>query len=519
MVEPLPTLHDIARVKNEVNVKRRQQQELQPAIQALTIALHGLTSQHERLAREIELSNASIAPIRKLPLETLTNIFGFCALEKVDAPLTLLRVCRRWREAATAPQIWSRIVIDLDDMYAVNRTKVYLERSKSTLLDVELSRPGFTDLGWEAWYHILDHSNRWRTLEISAATYDQVNDILDDLPSFVPHLVHTTLTVEGFFFLDAGHRFEPTMLQLRPDFLHYPKFRSLRLQTWALPAFTFTPGCVLSQLTSLYLTDTYASTFQITDRTRPHPICGNAISFILRFCPCLETFTLNARDSVAHHSGKSCQDPTGVTRDAFILPSLIKISIIAHQIDTFAILNRIILPKLKIVHIEPLPQYSPCLVEKFSSTWMALFRRSKAPPLEGVSVFAMAPADVIWTLERSPRLQQFRLSYCTNPAPILQALASPYAYKGRGKFMEEPRWLSPKLERIYLDECFRIPWRTVARLLQHRHRAYMETKTADAKKLALILDLVINGHDVLENRHLDTLMYLKTRQIQTLIEP
>ncbi|KAF8521403.1 hypothetical protein BU17DRAFT_87957 [Hysterangium stoloniferum] len=283
-----------------------------------------LTSQHERLAREIELSNASIAPIHKLPLETLSNIFGFCALEKVDAPLTLLRVCRRWREATTAPQIWSRIVIGLD----------YIRRTIST---------GIYGFGVGSMAHILDHLNRWCTVETNAATYDQVNDILDNLPSYVPHLVHTTLTVEGFFFLDAGHRFEPTMLQLRPDFLHYPKFRSLRLQTWTLPAFTFTPGCVLSQLTSLYLTDT---SFQITDRTRPHPNLRKRHLFYSHIL-------------VAHHSGKSCQDPTGVIRDAFTLPSLIRISIIAHQIDTFAIFNRIIFPKLKIVHIEPLPQYSP----------------------------------------------------------------------------------------------------------------------------------------------------------------
>ncbi|KAF8583160.1 hypothetical protein K439DRAFT_80170 [Ramaria rubella] len=513
MFQDLPHHSNIVRVKKDVDLKRKEQEELEPAIQILSLALEGLTNRHSQLANEIEFANASIAPIRHLPLETLSNIFEFCALHDDSAPLPLSRVCRKWKEAATSPQIWSRIVIDLDNPNAQEKAALFLLRSRSTKLDIELRRPGFNDSGWAAWYEVLTHSRRWRSLEISASTYGLVNDVLDELPMCAPNLVHSTITVEGFFFMDTANHFDFQRLELPADLLSYTKFRSLRLQTWALPMLSLNPTCVLAQLTTLHLTDTYASTFRMSDRIRPHPICGNAISVVLSLCPLLETFTFNARESIAYHSGTCCQDPSH-THGQHTLPALRHLSLITHHLDTFAIMNGLVCPALRAASIEPLPRYSSGLTETFGIVWRDLLRRSQAPPLEELHVSAMAPEDIVWTLERSPRLRCLGLAYCTNPMLVLKALATPYAYKGRGEFTGKIRWVCPKLSRFYFKDCFLVSWHSVARLVRNRHRAYL-----DGKKLALMVHLVINEHDVFEDRDLNALASFKLRQIATLIEP
>jgi len=505
---------DRAGVEEEIEMMNAKQRRLQPTIQLLRVALDDLQNHYDVLERDIAYARSSIAPIRKLPLEMLSNILEFCSYIDDDAPSTLLRVCRRWRVAASSPQVWSRIVVDLDDFYAEEKACAYLERSRTVLVDIEISRPGFRDDGFRAWDQLRQHAHRWRSLEITTETFIQVNHLLEGFFVQAPNLKRIEFNVGGIFFHERAAYFELPTLSLPKDFIKSPKFRELRLNTWTVPILTRSIEQKFNHVTTLHLKDKYATIFRSADRIRPHPICGNAIAGILRQCPRLVIFTLDARDSIPFHSGRICIDPTGLMRGEYSMPFLENISLVGHHLDVFAVLDRLTLPNLRTAYIEPLPQYAAGLAERFSGAWKDLIRRSKAPPLEDLHIFAMAPEDIVWTLERSPRMKKFRLEYCTNPDPIIKALSSSYAYKGRGRFNFEPRWVCSKISQIYLDECFRVSWLSVAKLIKNRHKAYL-----DDKKVALTAGLVINGHNVLEERDLDTLVCLKARQIKTLIEP
>ncbi|KIJ29229.1 hypothetical protein M422DRAFT_37033 [Sphaerobolus stellatus SS14] len=504
---------DVVRVEEHVHHMELKRQCIRPAVDALHMTLGNLTDQYNELGREIAVARASIAPIRNLPLEMLSMIFEFCTRFDINAPFTLVRICRKWRMAAKSPQVWSRIVVDLDDPYAEERTAYFLKKSRNAPLDVELVRSGFQDEGYDAWYLIRAQVHRWRSLEVSTETYSQANQLLKEFPQDAPNLTYATFIVGGIYFIDPNY-IEFPALALPANFVRFPKFRSLRLQTWSIPILNLTQDLKFTNLTTLYLTDTNEKVSQHRMQVRHHPICGNAIAAILRQCPRLVSFTLDARDSVALHSGRVCQDPSGVNRGDYAMSALQNISLIGHHLDIFAILDRLTLPSLTKADIQPLPQYAAGLSERFSRSWRDLVRRSKAPPLEELDICAMAPEDFVWTLEHSPRMKKIRLAYCANPTPIIKALASPYSYKGRGRFNNEPRWVSPKLNRFYLEECFRVSWTGVARLLKNRHNAYM-----DGRKLTLMKELVVNGHHVFENRDLDSLTHFKVRQIRTLIEP
>ncbi|KAF8585755.1 hypothetical protein K439DRAFT_1342631, partial [Ramaria rubella] len=76
-----------------------------------------------------EVSEALLAPIRKLPHEILGRIFSFCIPPLRDMNMEvwrdrrghshhvrcdLLRVCRRWKQVMDAtPEVWSTIELDL----------------------------------------------------------------------------------------------------------------------------------------------------------------------------------------------------------------------------------------------------------------------------------------------------------------------------------------------------------------------------------------------------------------------
>ncbi|KIM29292.1 hypothetical protein M408DRAFT_52998, partial [Serendipita vermifera MAFF 305830] len=62
------------------------------------------------LEKEAEVQRAWIAPIRKLPIEILAEIFVHCSSLSELAPVTVSEVCRFWRQVILAtPQAWCLI--------------------------------------------------------------------------------------------------------------------------------------------------------------------------------------------------------------------------------------------------------------------------------------------------------------------------------------------------------------------------------------------------------------------------
>ncbi|KAF5327623.1 hypothetical protein D9619_004634 [Psilocybe cf. subviscida] len=153
-----------------------------------------LAKEHERLLSYIEAHRALLAPVRRLPVEVLQEIFQHCVPEKVEetvvdtryAPVLLTHICRSWRRIATAtPVLWSSVHIVLPrpkpdvrgQTQAIhNRTlravTEWLSRSASLPLHVSILDPdtrfSVTDpLSERLIKLVLSYSHRWRSLSLN----------------------------------------------------------------------------------------------------------------------------------------------------------------------------------------------------------------------------------------------------------------------------------------------------------------------------------------------------------------
>ena len=106
----------------------------------------------------------SFALVNKIPPDVLSLIPNCWEDDERDkALIKLTHVCHGWRELFTShPLLWTRL-----DCISVDKTKVYIERSKSSPLEIFLAQ---TDdmLGWEeAFILTVPHIGRLRTLSVS----------------------------------------------------------------------------------------------------------------------------------------------------------------------------------------------------------------------------------------------------------------------------------------------------------------------------------------------------------------
>ena len=78
----------------------------------------------------------ALAPINKIPPETLTLLPEFCHSDGDSHLIALTHVCHAWREMFTScPSLWTHL-----DCGNADKTRVYLERSKSSPVHLRLFR-------------------------------------------------------------------------------------------------------------------------------------------------------------------------------------------------------------------------------------------------------------------------------------------------------------------------------------------------------------------------------------------
>jgi hypothetical protein len=148
--------------------------ERQEAEAAFTAKVADLEVQIHTLKEESSKAASFLAPIRRLPVEMLAEIFVFSISSHAHTPLELMRVCRKWRAVVlTMPRIWS--YLRLCTWTKPDKVKFILERTGVTPLDVEID-PGIDDLkmvdsnefrkyaGLEL---AAKEANRWRNLTIT----------------------------------------------------------------------------------------------------------------------------------------------------------------------------------------------------------------------------------------------------------------------------------------------------------------------------------------------------------------
>ncbi|KAJ3966019.1 hypothetical protein EV361DRAFT_604640 [Lentinula raphanica] len=133
--------------------------DLDSDISRMRAVLDGLCARRSQVQEFVDVHRALMAPIRRIPAETLAEIFTHCLSTErypirslMEAPLLLTMVCRQWREVAiTQPPLWSalhihvalRIACDAEEL-AVRQEGVrqWIARAGALPLSLSLSLEG-----------------------------------------------------------------------------------------------------------------------------------------------------------------------------------------------------------------------------------------------------------------------------------------------------------------------------------------------------------------------------------------
>lgn len=130
-----------------------------------------------KILRRVNNVKNFFSPINQLPLEILAHTATFFVKERDLINATA--VCQRWRTTLLSfPLLWRNAGGSSSEIQA------YVERSKSTLLDVDLSRPSLVDL-------IIPHFSRLVGLTVRL-------DESSNLSEFIHHMRHPIPTLRVF---------------------------------------------------------------------------------------------------------------------------------------------------------------------------------------------------------------------------------------------------------------------------------------------------------------------------------
>jgi hypothetical protein len=126
-----------------------------------------------RLVRSVK---NTFAPINQIPQEIFSLIPGYRDTEKALVALT--HVCRSWREQLiSCSSLWSSL-----NCVSVDRTRVYLESSQTSPLDIRLGGKECAPFLHDAFLLTLPHRGRLKNLYITA--------LPNDLAKLTKHFSH-----------------------------------------------------------------------------------------------------------------------------------------------------------------------------------------------------------------------------------------------------------------------------------------------------------------------------------------
>jgi len=263
----LPSDLEAALIKDVIKGVDTDLEYCDAEISSLTSALEGLKKRKAHLQSVKDNYRTLLAPVRKLPVEILLEIFSLlctkspglsvtsaCRRSLVCTPtLDIASTCNHWRKIALSnPSLWSNISIDLAyrGLSIPDLVKLYLQRSKSVLLTLTITAfrldhntmddddrhlKELSQESWEILRSILDEMPRWSraSFDLSTSIYRSVDEWAyhgweEDIPDHPsPNLTHLRLAWED----ESGSGDEGLN-----DFFH--KFRSAsKLRVLQVPCF------------------------------------------------------------------------------------------------------------------------------------------------------------------------------------------------------------------------------------------------------------------------------------------
>ncbi|KAF7337973.1 F-box domain-containing protein [Mycena venus] len=157
------------------------------AIDAEIAHLHSLIATQYR-RREIELNEiaslrAKIAPIRKLPVELLAEIFVL-SLETDSSQFCVSHVSHYWRRVAhSTPSLWQRLALQPPDELTqdyLDVTKAWIDHSSPLPLSLRIRPSGYNSHTTSLMSVLLSAAHRWKKLETTPEVIDYFPSVPTD---------------------------------------------------------------------------------------------------------------------------------------------------------------------------------------------------------------------------------------------------------------------------------------------------------------------------------------------------
>ena len=131
----------------------------------------------------------NFAPVNKIPSDIFGIIPGCWGEDDRDRSLVAMtHVCRGWREILIARSpLWTRL-----DCMSSDKTRIYIERSKASPLELALCKRGATTYLEDAFLLVIPHINRLKSLSI-VGRRDILQNITPHISCAIPHLREFTV--------------------------------------------------------------------------------------------------------------------------------------------------------------------------------------------------------------------------------------------------------------------------------------------------------------------------------------
>ena len=137
-IDALPSAKDVEPANNAIN-------ELEELLKATVEAFEQARLQIVNLEKELKARRAWLAPIRKLPVELLSEIFIHSSRMKRFMPVTITEVSRRWRRVVlSTPKAWSFLKFRYSGNYD-RYLSIFMERSNACALHIGPGKNGGYD--------------------------------------------------------------------------------------------------------------------------------------------------------------------------------------------------------------------------------------------------------------------------------------------------------------------------------------------------------------------------------------
>ncbi|KAF5322701.1 hypothetical protein D9619_000456 [Psilocybe cf. subviscida] len=463
----------------DVNAVHQDIAHHQQAIASLDSEIEGLMRTIRQLqykkqvhADHIKYCNGLISLAKRLPPEILAAIFEECVRDGwTKTPLVVSHVCSSWRKAAETPAVWAHVVINMDAPNTLQRTRLWLDRSKEAPLTVDITINEDTSHLEETMKLLSAHIHRWASLTVKAEVVARVNQMLRVCTGSALNLRFVDISVkyaliaaDGFGLEEADY--ELVALREFSERVNANDCKTLRIQHSAIPS----PNVLPPSIRNLHL-QLEATTTNVAEQTL------TKLAGVLQGLPDLQSLCVEVKEYDADQFFRSDNPDDQQTVELACLESLI----LTGSNNLVRILPHIHTPNL--IHLglrSSLDKYEPEM-----GSWITTFLAQSCPPLTRLEIhdLALQSQDYHIIIRALPALEDLRL----HDSDILDVTINELATQN----------ICPGLKYLDLRWCGRLTGRALVEFVRSRVPAAVSIGSMSSSAIAEVT--LINCADVKED--------------------